>query len=124
MTTAKSILVVEDEAMIGMMLEDFLDALGYRLHGIAASIDEATVFAQAGGFDAAILDCNLRGEKVWPVAEILAVRGIPFIFATGGSADDVPTNLARRPTLAKPFTLGSVERVLERLLSDAASAGE
>ncbi|CAN5140139.1 response regulator [soil metagenome] len=121
MTTARSILIVEDEAMIGMMLEDFLDALGYQLHGLAASVEDARDFANAGGFDAAILDCNLRGEKVWPVAEILAERGIPFIFATGGSADDVPTSFAGRPTLAKPFTLGSVERVLERLLADAAN---
>ena len=68
------------------------------------------------GFDAAILDCNLHGEKVWPVAAILAEAGIPFLFATGGSTDDLPTDLAGRPTLAKPFTLGSVERALEKLL--------
>ena len=121
MTTERSILVVEDEAMIGMMLEDFLDALGYRLHGVAGSIEEASAFARAGGFDAAILDCNLRGEKVWPVAEILTEQGIPFVFATGGSADDVPTSLSDRPALAKPFTLGSVERVLGRLLADTAN---
>lgn len=103
--------------MIGMMLEDFLSTLGYRLHGVAATLDEGCDYAQGDGFDAAVLDCNLRGEKAWPIAEILARRGIPFIFATGGNADDVPTGFADRPTLAKPFTLGSVERVLGRLLA-------
>lgn len=105
--------------MIGMMLEDFLEALGHRLHGVVATVDEACAVAQAGGFDAAILDCNLQGEKVWPVAEILATAGVPFLFATGGTSDDVPTAYADRPTLAKPFTLGSIERALEKLLSGA-----
>jgi DNA-binding response OmpR family regulator len=118
--TAKSILVVEDEAMIGMMLEDFLDALGYRLHGIAGTLEEGCDLARSEAFDAAVLDCNLRGEKSWPIAEILAERDIPFVFATGGSADDVPSAFADRMTLAKPFTMGSVERVLEKLLENPA----
>lgn len=117
MTAVKSILIVEDEAMIGMMLEDFLDALGYRLHGVAATLSEGLDLASGEGFDAAILDCNLHGEKSWPVAELLAERQIPFVFATGGSSADVPTAFADRPTLAKPFTLGSIERVLEKLTS-------
>jgi CheY-like chemotaxis protein len=112
----KSILVVEDEAMIGMMIEDFLDTLGYRLHGLATSLAEGCAMAGQGGFDGAILDCNLRGEKSWPIAEVLHGRGIPFVFATGGNADDVPTAFAHRPSLAKPFTIGAVERALEQIL--------
>ena len=118
MSDGKSILIVEDEAMIGMMLEDYLDALGYRLHGIAATVDEATAYARDGGFDAALIDCNLQGEKSWPVADILVENGIPFIFATGGMADDLPTHYADRPTLAKPFTIGAVERALGRVLAN------
>lgn len=116
MSDAKSILIVEDEAMIGMMLEDYLDALGYRLHGLAASVDEACAMASKGGFDAALVDCNLQGEKSWPVADILAQQDIPFIFATGGMADDLPSTHADRPTLAKPFTIGAVERALGKVL--------
>lgn len=116
MSDAKSILIVEDEAMIGMMLEDYLDALGYRLHGLAASVDEACALAREGGFDAALVDCNLQGEKSWPVADILAQANIPFIFATGGMADDLPATHADRPTLAKPFTIGAVERALGKVL--------
>lgn len=116
MADGKTILIVEDEAMIGMMLEDYLDTLGYRLHAIAASVDEACDHARQGGFDAALIDCNLQGEKSWPVADILAQSGIPFIFATGGMADDLPTDHAGRPTLAKPFTIGAVERALGKVL--------
>ncbi|RVT41742.1 response regulator [Sphingobium algorifonticola] len=116
MTEGKSILVVEDEAMIGMMLEDFLETLGYHVHGVASTVTEACDMVREGGFDAAILDCNLQGEKSWPVAEALAAANLPFLFATGGSADDVPTAFDDRPTLAKPFTIGAVERALDRIL--------
>lgn len=116
MSEGKAILIVEDEVMIGMMLEDYLDTLGYRLHAIASSLDEACVQARQGGFDAALVDCNLQGEKSWPVADILAESGIPFIFATGGVTDDLPGGHADRPTLAKPFTIGAVERALDRVL--------
>ncbi len=117
MADGKSILIVEDEAMIGMMLEDYLDALGYRLHAIATTVDEANAHVRDGGFDAALLDCNLQGEKSWPVADLLAERGVPFIFSTGGMADDLPTSHADRPTLAKPFTIGAVERALGKVLT-------
>ena len=117
MSDGKTILVVEDEAMIGMMLEDYLDTLGYRLHAIAVSVEEACDHARKGGFDAALVDCNLQGEKSWPVADILAESGIPFIFATGGMADDVPSGHSDRPTLAKPYTIGAVERALTKVLA-------
>ncbi len=117
MAGTKSILVVEDEAMIAMMLEDVLETLDYRLHATAATVEEACAIAREQSFDAAVLDCNLHGEKVWPVAEILIGRGIPFLFATGGTAADVPTALSAHPTVAKPFTIGSVERALQRILA-------
>ena len=119
MSDGKTILIVEDEAMIGMMLEDYLDTLGYRLHAIAESVDDACARAREGGFDAALLDCNLHGEKSGPVADIWAQRGIPFVFATGGMADDLPPGHADRPTLAKPFTIGAVERALNKALGTA-----
>jgi CheY-like chemotaxis protein len=117
MSDSKSILIVEDEAMIGMMLEDYLETLGYRLHAVAASVEEACAHAREGGFDAALVDCNLQGEKSWPVADILAAQAIPFVFATGGMTDDLPSHHATRPTLAKPFTIGAVERALGRVLA-------
>lgn len=123
MADGKSILIVEDEAMIGMMLEDYLDALGYRLHAVAATVDEACDHARQGGFDAALVDCNLQGEKSWPVADLLAQADIPFVFATGGMADDLPSAHAHRPTLPKPFTIGAVERALGKVLDGGAQTG-
>jgi len=102
--------------MIGMMLEDFLDELGHDCHGVAAEVDQACDIARAGGFDAAILDCNLNGHKVWPVATILTERNIPFLFATGGMGEDMPEEFVALPRLAKPFTLEAVEVALSDLL--------
>jgi DNA-binding response OmpR family regulator len=106
MSSPQSILVVEDEPLIAMMIEDFLDVLG----------KSALELVDAGGIDAAILDVNLRGgEKSFPIAEALAARNIPFVFATGGSHDSVGDAWADRPTLPKPFTMDGVAKALDSL---------
>lgn len=115
MADGKGIFIVEDEPMIGLILEDFIDELGYRVHGNVDQLAEACAHARRGDFDAAILDCNLGDDKVWPVADILQEMGIPFLFATGGSSDEIPGRFEGRPTLEKPFTMASVESALERL---------
>lgn len=108
------ILIVEDEPLIAMMLEDFLDALGKQVAGTAETVETALDCVSSGGIDAAILDVNLRGgEKSWPVADALAQAGIPFVLATGG--DTLAEAHAERPVLAKPFTMDSVARALETL---------
>lgn len=119
MAERKTIFIVEDESMIGLMLEDFLDSLDYGLGGTADTLALACERAREGGFDAAILDCNLGDQKVWPVADILQDMGIPFVFATGGSSDEVPPRFDTCPTLEKPFTMATVESVLERLFLTA-----
>jgi len=110
------VLLVEDEPLIAMMLEDFLDALSRQCAGTADSVATALPLVEAGGIDGAILDVNLRsGEKSWPIAEALAARDIPFIFATGG-ADDLILDIFRgRPILQKPFTMDGVEKALDAL---------
>jgi len=116
MSVPQRILLVEDEPLIAMMLEDFLDALGKTLAGTADSVAPALALIEAGGVDAAILDVNLRGgEKSWPVADALAARGIPFVFATGGTQDGLVDGHRERPTLAKPFTMDGVAKALEAL---------
>ncbi|WBH16395.1 response regulator [Sphingomonas radiodurans] len=110
------VLLVEDEPLIAMMLEDFLDALDRQCAGTADCVAAAMPLVEAGGFDCAILDVNLRGgEKSWPIAKELAQRGIPFIFATGGGDDMLADEFRGRPVLQKPFTMDGVEKVLSAL---------
>jgi CheY-like chemotaxis protein len=112
--SVKSILVVEDEALIALMLEDMIESLGHRLHGVAANLAEGCAAAEAGNFDLAILDCNLMGEKVWPVAQILSDRNVPFVFSSGGDTLDIPACYAQRPMLEKPYTFGAIASILEQ----------
>lgn len=116
MTSPARILVVEDEPLIAMMLEDFLDLLGRTVTGTADSVSSAMAAVDQGGIDAAILDVHLRaGEKSWPVADKLAAAGIPFVLATGGSGDMIEPAHRDRPVLSKPFTMDAVEKVLNDL---------
>lgn len=116
MTTPKRILLVEDEPLILMMLEDFLDALDREVAGTADTVSEALALVEQGGIDAAILDVNLRaGETSWPIADALAAAGIPFIVATGGSGDTIADAHRDAPVLSKPFTMDSVEKALDGL---------
>lgn len=116
MTAAKRVLVVEDEPLIAMMLEDFLEVLDHQVAGVAETVAAALSVVAAGGVDAAILDVNLRGgERSTPVAEALATHGIPFVFATGGSGDSLDPRFQDRPTLMKPFTMDGVARALDSL---------
>jgi len=113
MSLPKRILIVEDEPLISMMLEDFVDALGYGLAGIADSLEAAMALAAEGDFEIAILDVNLRGgEKSWPAADLLTEMGKPFVLASGGSAESTPDRHAGVPVLAKPFTMDAVRIAL------------
>lgn len=110
------VLLVEDEPLIAMMLEDFLDALNRQCAGTADCVAAAMPLVEAGGFDCAILDVNLRsGEKSWPIAAALAERDIPFVFATGGADDMLADEFRGRPVLQKPFTIDGVDKALSAL---------
>lgn len=112
--TSRSILIVEDESLIAMMLEDFVDALGHSVAGTADSVGDAIAAVEREPIDLAILDVHLRGgEACWPVADALAERGIRFVLATGGHTEPPPARHAGAPTLAKPYTLADVERVVD-----------
>ncbi len=113
MSSARNILVVEDEPLIAMMLEDFLESLGHSVSATCESVADALAEADKGGFDLAILDVNLKGENVWPVAERLRERGIPFVIATGGHVDPPPSQFASVPVIEKPYTVDRVTPALE-----------
>lgn len=114
MSGARSILIVEDEPLIAMMLEDFLDSLGHTVAGTCDTLAAALDRVDEGGFDIAIIDVNLNGERVWPVADRLAERGVPYVLATGGHIDPPPEAHASVPVLSKPFTLDAIEPALEQ----------
>ena len=114
MGTGRSILVVEDEPLIAMMLEDFLETLGHRIHASCDNLADALSASETGGFDLAILDVNLKGELVWPVAEVLRSRGVPFVIASGGHVEPPPASFAEAPLLEKPYTIDRIGPVLEQ----------
>ena len=114
---AKRILVVEDELMIRMLLEDMLGELGYIVAAEAARIDEALEATKNADFDLAILDGNLNGEPVSPVADALAARGTPFVFATGYGERGLPEPYRDRPMLKKPFQMDGLKEMLQNALA-------
>jgi CheY-like chemotaxis protein len=95
------------------MLEDFLESLGHSVSATCESVSDALAEADKGGFDVAILDVNLKGESVWPVAERLRERQIPFVLATGGHVDPPPAQFANVPVIEKPYTVDRVTPALE-----------
>jgi DNA-binding response OmpR family regulator len=118
MTTNRSILIVEDEPLIAMMLEDFLDSLGHRVVATCDSVDDAMGWADSGGFDVAIIDVQLKdGKAVWPVADKLAENGTPFVLATGGHVEPPPAQHAGAPVLSKPYTIDSIEPAIEQAIA-------
>ncbi|MFC7537439.1 response regulator [Sphingomonas sp. GCM10030256] len=114
MNQGHTILVVEDEPLIAMMLEDFLETLGHTISASCDNVAEALGKAEEGGFDLAILDVNLKGEAVWPVAERLRDKGVPFVIASGGHVEPPPAQFADVPLLEKPYTIDRIPPALEQ----------
>ena len=99
--------------MIRMLLSDMLLELGYAVAAEAGHIDEAMAVAQKAEFDLAILDVNLAGQTIAPVAKVLEGRSLPFVFATGYGLDDLPDGFRERPTLRKPYQLTDLQTALQ-----------
>jgi PAS domain S-box-containing protein len=99
---ARRVMVVEDEALVALVLADQLAELGLSVVGPCSSVAEATAVADGGDFEAAILDVNLGGELVYPVADLLSSRGIPFVFVTGYGRESIDRRFADTPVLEKP----------------------
>ena len=118
-----SILVVEDEPLIAMMLEDFIEMLGHRVGSNCDSVKAALKEIESKDFDLAILDVNLNGESVWPVAAALRAKGTPFVLATGGHVDPPPTEFSAVPTIEKPYTIDRVTPIIEAALSRPEQSG-
>lgn len=113
----RRILLVEDEFLIRMLLEDMLSDLGYEIAGVAGHINEAAELAKTAACDLAILDVNLDGHDVYPVADLLTKRGVPFLFVTGYGSHGLPEAYRSHPVLQKPFQLDDLDKTLGRLLA-------
>ena len=108
-------LIVEDEMLVSMVIEDALAGLGVEIAGAAGTLEQALAQAEKGTFDCAILDVRLHGKDIYPVADMLAARGIPFVFSTGYGKSGLPDRYRDRPVLPKPFLPQDLERVLAEL---------
>jgi DNA-binding response OmpR family regulator len=120
----RRILVVEDEMLIAMIIEDALKDSGGEIVGPVATLEKALKLAEEGEFDAAILDVTIRGGEVYPVAELLLKRGIPFVFSSGYGDWALPEELRDKPRLTKPFTAAALEEQLRLLYGKAKSRRE
>lgn len=114
------VLVVEDEPLVAMFLEDLLEELGCTVAATAWRLAQALEMAETVEADAAVLDVNIAGERVFPVAEALSRRGVPYIFATGYGSAGLPPELGRVPVLAKPIDQNSLAEALARVLKERA----
>jgi CheY-like chemotaxis protein len=112
----RRVLVVEDESMVTMLLQDFLEDMGCEVVGVASRLKEALEKSAALTFDVAILDVNLNGQQTLPVAQALLARGRAFVFATGYAATTVPPEFRAVPILQKPFQQEDLERALRAAL--------
>ena len=117
--TPHTILIVEDEPLIAMMLEDFLLSQGHEVRGPCESVAEGLAAVAADDFDLAILDVNLKGESVWPVATALRAKDIPFVLASGGHVEAPPAEFANTPMIEKPYTIDRVLPVIRDALGGA-----
>ena len=113
----RRILLVEDSPVVGPFTADLLGELGCEVVGTAPNMAVARELIEAGGFDAAIMDVHIRGERVFPLCDILDNRGVPFLLTSGYADWQVPDEWHDRPRLQKPYTIDEVEQALRAALS-------
>lgn len=112
------ILIVEDEMLVAMNIEDMLLDLGHEVAGLASRLEPALSLAGEAQFDLAMLDVNLAGQTSFPVAAVLARRGIPFLFATGYGIKGIAEEYRSYTVLQKPFRAGDLERALREAVAN------
>ncbi|WP_340644275.1 response regulator [Phenylobacterium sp.] len=109
------VLVVEDEMMVSMLIEDMLTDLGCIVVGPAARLDEAMALTESEEIDCAVLDVNLGGQPIFPLADVLRSKGAPFAFATGYGDAGLRDVDKGSPVLQKPFREADLARILGEL---------
>jgi CheY-like chemotaxis protein len=115
------VLLVEDEALVAMMIQDTLVEFGFQVVGPLSTASEALAAARESHLDAAVLDINLGDGLVYTVAEILGVRGVPFVFVTGYDFDSVDPRFNDIPILQKPIERDMLQKVFMSSIPDRAA---
>jgi len=111
------VLVVEDEYFVAILIEEILESAGCVVMGPIPRLLEALDAVDHEDYDVAVLDVNLAGERIDPVADALSERNVPFLFVTGYGASALPGEYAERPLLHKPFRMAELLGALSRVLS-------
>jgi CheY-like chemotaxis protein len=114
-----TVLLVEDETLIRMMIADMVEELGHTVVAEASNMTEALALAQTADFEIAVLDINVGGARIEPVADVIAGRRLPFIFASGYGAAGVPEKFRDRPTLQKPFPKERLGKAIQETLRES-----
>lgn len=115
------VLVVEDEMMVALFIEDTLRELGCNVLEPAHTLSDAQARIEDHEIDAAVLDINIAEDEVYPVAERLASRGVPFVFATGYALESIQEEWRNRPVVRKPYHAEQLRAALEQALRHANS---
>lgn len=110
--------LVEDETFIRLMIADMLNELGHSVVAEAGDIQTALRIAQNSDFQIAVLDINVGGDNISPVAELIEKRKLPFFFASGYGVMGRPVQFSKHPVLQKPFPLTDLQRVIDHCLED------
>lgn len=115
-----NVMIVEDEPLIAMMMEALVSDVGGVALGPYGDVAAAVVAARAEAqIDVALLDCNLGREHSWPVADVLAERGVPFAFSSGQGAKEIAERFAGRPVFAKPVDEERLRQFLRQFARQA-----
>ena len=112
----RRLLLVEDEVLVGLFMGEMLEDMNFSVTEPCRTLADAMAAARAEEFDGAILDMNLNGESVYPLADYLAAQNVPFIFVTGYSADVVAERFAHIPITQKPVASETLARMLNQHL--------
>lgn len=119
MRERRRILIVEDDYLIATLLAEIMEMAGWQVVGPIGHLSEAIDTAAKEGVDVALLDVNLGGEAVFPVAEVLDARHVPFVFLTGYGAETLGNPFCERPRLGKPFKTRELIGTVARLVGPA-----
>jgi CheY-like chemotaxis protein len=116
-SAALRVLLVDDEVLIRMMVSDMLEDLGHVVIAEAGELDQSLMLARSADFDLAILDVNLNGVRIDPIADAILARQIPLVLATGYSSPSVAARYPQIPRLRKPYGVKELKSVIDHAMA-------